>query len=581
MRKSTRLAAGVLMAVLMTGAGFATPAMAGSSTASITIHQPTGFAGNYLASHFAQARYDWSRANGHLAQVLDFDPGNLDLIKRAMVLALGAGDMDVAAARAANLLVHEPENGLALLALGVQALIDGDHAQARTHLEAMPYGDLASFLKPLVLGWVQAEDGHFDEELFNDTTIHLSHAAGMLVMLGRYDDAGLYTRKLIETGSLGTYDAERVGDLLAILEQTDDALLIYQGVQRQGLNSATLNRKIDAIEQDDGTILNHVRLASIDNAAQGAALAMYDMAFVLFQEYSDTSAKIFAQMALALQPDMIEAKMLMGDTLARNGRQDEAIKLFLSIPADQPSYLVARRHAADLMAQIGRGDDAMALLNTIFTDYNDVEALIRIGDLHRQKERYDYALNIYNQAVSHIKNPVPEEYWYLLYARGMAYEREGQWNKAEADLKAALSFRPDNPYLLNYLGYGWADQGINLEESLALLERAVALRPGDGHITDSLGWVLYRMGRHDEAIPYLEKAVELLPYDPVINDHLGDAYWQVGRKVEARFQWERALNHSPEEAIKGSIHDKLANGLPRDSVRAASANVREAEQSTR
>ena len=125
-----------------------------------------------------------------------------------------------------------------------------------------------------------------------------------------------------------------------------------------------------------------------------------------------------------------------------------------------------------------------------------------------------------------------------------------------------MAFQPDHPFILNYLGYAWADQGAHLDKALALIEKAATLRPTDGYITDSLGWVLYRMGRYNEAATRLERAVELMPYDPVINDHLGDAYWQINRKLEAKFQWMRAKNHAEDDKLKQDIDAKLINGLP-------------------
>ena len=146
----------------------------------------------------------------------------------------------------------------------------------------------------------------------------------------------------------------------------------------------------------------------------------------------------------------------------------------------------------------------------------------------------------------------------------MSYEQTDQWELAERDLNKALEYQPDHPFVLNYLGYAWADQGEKLDTALELIERAASLRPMDGYIIDSLGWVQYRMGLFDEAAKNLEKAVELRPYDPVINDHLGDAYWRVGRKLEAKFQWERAKNHAEEDEIelKDTIALKLVEGLP-------------------
>ena len=128
----------------------------------------------------------------------------------------------------------------------------------------------------------------------------------------------------------------------------------------------------------------------------------------------------------------------------------------------------------------------------------------------------------------------------MFYFRGICYERSKQWPQAEADLKKALQLYPDQPLVLNYLGYSWIDQGVNLDEGMNMIRRAVEQRPDDGYIVNSLGWANFRIGNYDEAVKELERAVELKPDDPTINDHLGDAYWRVGRVLEARFQWSHA-----------------------------------------
>jgi len=151
----------------------------------------------------------------------------------------------------------------------------------------------------------------------------------------------------------------------------------------------------------------------------------------------------------------------------------------------------------------------------------------------------------------------------------MSHERLKHFKKSEVDLEKALEYRPDHPYILNYLGYSLADQERRLEDSLDMIEKAVRILPNDGHIADSLGWVLYRMERYTDAIPHLENAIELLPYDPIVNDHLGDAYWRVNRKTEARFQWQRAVNYSDDDSVehqevKESAKEKIQLGLDED-----------------
>jgi Flp pilus assembly protein TadD len=137
-----------------------------------------------------------------------------------------------------------------------------------------------------------------------------------------------------------------------------------------------------------------------------------------------------------------------------------------------------------------------------------------------------------------------------------------KWPLAEADLQESLKLFPDQPLALNYLGYSWVDQNHNLKKGMALIERAVTLKPDDGYIVDSLGWAHYKLGNYKEAVRFLEHAVELKPEDPVLNDHLGDALWRVGREREARFQWDQALTLEPEPDDVEKIKKKIAEGLP-------------------
>ncbi len=522
----------------------------------------SGFAGRYLSSHFAQSNDDWSSANIFLNDILKKDPHNLELIRRSMILATGSGDMETAKQRAADLLVMEPGDSLALMILAVNAMAANNMDKVREYAAQMETGDMTEFVSPILKNWASAAEGKFDTTGFNETIIHNYHGGMIAIFLNKPEEVDNYITAMLSVGALSNTDAERTADLLSIAGRFEEAKKLYEGIFVQDPNNQRLAAKVAAISKENGgNIKELAEPMKIKRAQEGAALAMYDMAYILYQEHSDSSTKLFAQMALALDPNMSDARLLLSDTLSRNGRFEEAIEQLANIPQDHPSYLDVQRHAAELLSEAGYHDEALERLNRLFIDHNDVEALIRIGDLHRHEENFSNALTAYNKAAGQIGKTIPEEYWYLLYARGMAYEREGNWSKAESDLKAALVYRPDHPYLLNYLGYGWADQGLNLDESLELIKRAVALRPHDGYIIDSLGWAQYMMGDYEGALPNLERAVELLPYDSTINDHLGDVYWRVGRRTEARFQWERALNYGEEQALADKLRDKLKYGL--------------------
>ncbi len=524
--------------------------------------QSEGFAGKYLSSHFAQSRHDWSTANHYLGDILTGDPENIELIRRSMILAMGSGDLALAVRRAESLTAVETENGLALMILGVSSMVAGQMGVAVQYLDRMEPGDMTDFIKPILKGWAAAAAGDLYTEGFNETTIHNYHGGLLSAFLNKTEDITKYADALIGVGSLSNTDAERAADLLAVLGRLQEATILYEGIYAIDNQNKSIAAKLTEIQKDGGgNIRDLVEAFQVKTPQEGAAMVMYDMAYILYQEHSDSSAKLFTHMALALNPHMVDAQLLLADTLTRNDRFEEAISQLSNIPEDHPSYLAIQRHAAELLSEAGHHEQALEKLNALFVEHNDVESLIRVGDLYRHEENFSGALNAYNKATQHIGDEIPEKYWYLLYARGMVYERQGDWGSAESDFKAALVYRPNHPYLLNYLGYGWADQGMNLEESLELIKRAVALRPQDGYIIDSLGWAQYMMGNYEEALPNLERASQLLPYDTTINDHLGDVYWRAGRRTEARFQWERALNYGEGNSIQEKLEHKLRFGL--------------------
>ncbi|MGQ0671251.1 MAG: tetratricopeptide repeat protein [Hyphomicrobium sp.] len=190
----------------------------------------------------------------------------------------------------------------------------------------------------------------------------------------------------------------------------------------------------------------------------------------------------------------------------------------------------------------------------------ELEVLDALGNIMRAHKKYGEAVGYYDRAIVLIGKP-DKRHWGYFYARGTCNERLKNWPAAEADLQRALTLMPDQPLVLNYLGYSWIDQGRNLKQGMALIEKAVALKPDDGYIVDSLGWAHFKQGNYKEAVRYLERAVELKPDDPVLNDHLGDALWRVGREREARFQWDQSLSLKPEPEDIERIKKKINSGL--------------------
>lgn len=522
-------------------------------------------AGIYLSSHYAQSQNDWKRATPLLNTLLENDPNNQELIRQAMVLAEGAGDHAQAVKRAQQLIARNAEDGLAYMIVAVHAIAQGQYDESLKALSTLPKNDMSNFILPLIKGWAMAGKGEFDPAMFKSTTMHAYHGALIAHYLKKDDNTVFgFAETILGPSGLTAEEVERAADLMAISGHGKDAINVYKALQAQKGGSDQLAKKIATVEKGEDFAPLMPALA-IKTPAQGAANAILDLARILYQENSDSSARVFAQMALDLDPAKVEAHVLIASSFARSQQIDQAIAEYNRITPDHPLYLDSRHEAAQLLAQSGRMDEAVAMLNSLYQTHHNPDSLIRIGDLYRGKEDFKKAIEIYDAVAAKLPDPIPEQYWHLLYARGMTLERMGDWPRAEADLKKALSLQPDHPYIMNYLGYAWIDQGVNMDEAMKMLEQAMALRPGDGYITDSLGWAHYKMKDYKAAVPLLEQAIGIMPYDPEVNSHLGDAYWQVGRKLEARFQWERARNHSKDAKMTERLNEKLAKGLVSES----------------
>jgi tetratricopeptide (TPR) repeat protein len=242
---------------------------------------------------------------------------------------------------------------------------------------------------------------------------------------------------------------------------------------------------------------------------------------------------------------------------------DRAIALYQQVPDNSPMSRISELQLGLALAEGGKVEEARKHLQALITsDPKDVRSYLAYGSVLSDAKDYAAMAVNYDKAIE-VVGPLPgKNMWTVFFQRGIAYERLKQWDKAEPSFRKALELNPNQPQVLNYLGYSWIDMNKNLDEGLEMIKKAVDLRPDDGYIIDSLGWAYFRLGKFDDATEELERATQIKAGDATINDHLGDAYWRVGRKLEAVYQWNRALSSEPLEADIPKIKDKIANGLP-------------------
>ncbi len=522
--------------------------------------------GNYLAGQFAQNQKDWEKASDYIGNVLEQDKNNLSLQKHAMVLAMGAGKIDNAIDLSKQVLKNEKgENDLlAVLFSSVDAFHQENYIGAIEALEKVEAQSVAAFIVPVLQLWAYSSEGTLKIDMLDDHSFYAYHAMLAANYLNKGYEATEYALDAFDIGEMDVRDLEKVADLFYHLDKTEKAFEIYKMLNQKGFGTEEVEQKIQRLNEQQ-SIKDLLKITNVNSPKEGAAIVYLDMAEILLREQSYDSAILFSRMALHLNAELSKARTFIGTALARFEQYEDAIEELEFIQKDDDLYILAQRQIAALHTNLKQQDKAISILDQLYKTHDDLDALIQIGEIYRFDEDYKKAAKIYNKVLSRWDDSeIPEDYWHVLYARGMAYERLKKFDIAEKDLKTALEFQPNNPYILNYLGYSWADQGKNLDQSLEMIERAVQLQPNDGYIVDSLGWVYYKLGDYKNAAKYLERAVELLPYDATINDHLGDAYWRNGRKIEAKFQWRRAVNYSDdttEEGLKERVQKKLLSGL--------------------
>jgi tetratricopeptide (TPR) repeat protein len=530
-------------------------------------------AGSYLAARHAGTERDSATAAAYYHNVLKADPRNADLLGRTFLSVLTDGDIEEAGKLADRLIQVDRTDRIARLVVGVRALKQKQYALARQSFAQSVRGPVTDLTATLLTAWALAGAG--DARGATDALDHLTGPdwyaifkdlhGGLILDFGnnRKDAAKRYERAY-KADSTALRTVQAYARFLSRNGGKNEALKIYQE-----FNKAVPDHPLISAEMKD-LAAGEKLPALVDSPQAGAAEALYGLGASIGRRGGEDLALIYLQLALYLEPTHAMALLSLADLYESLKKPDLAIKVYDRIP---PSPL--RRNAdiqvASDLDQLERTDEAKKRLEHLITEHpKDTEAIVAFGNILRGRKQFAECADVYGKAIANVPKPEKSN-WVMFYFRGICYERSKQWPNAEVDLKKALELYPDQPLVLNYLGYSWVDQGVHMDEGMNMIRRAVEQRPDDGYIVDSLGWAYFRTGNYAEAVKNLERAVELKPEDPTINDHLGDAYWRVGRALEARFQWSHAKDLNPDKDDLPKIEEKLKSGLPDDTSSAADA----------
>ena len=528
----------------------------------------TEAAGAYLAARQARYNSDYDAAAEYYVRALAKDPSNPAILEYTVAAMVSLGRFDSAVPLARRMEEGEFRSQIAQMVLLADEVARGDYRATLARIQrGRGVGPLAD---GLIAAWATLGEGDMAQALNLFDTV--AEEAGLR-------NFAMY-HKALALASVGDFEsADRIyaGETGGPMQATHSGTIAWAEVLSQ------LERNADALEVLDQTFGNsqdpqiadlRTRLAAgerltfsrISSPRAGIAEVFYSLGRALLQDTGQDYVLLYSRLTEHLDETHVDARLLTAELLEGLGRYKLAGEAFARVPPDHPSFHVAELGRAEVLRSEGDTDAAAEVLEALRLSHPNLPMVhAATGDLYRQMEKFELAVGAYDVAVE-LYDVQETPQWFVLYARAISHERLGHWENAEADFRRALELNPEEPQVMNYLGYSLVEKQIKLDEALDLIERAVAAQPDSGYIVDSLGWVLFRLGRYDEAIVHMERAAELMPVDPVVNDHLGDVLWSVGRFTEAEFQWKRALSFvdkdKPSQEVKPErIRRKLEVGL--------------------
>lgn len=530
--------------------------------------------GSYLAARHAGQDRDAAAAAAYYRAALKHDPKNGELLDRTFLSLLVGGDIDEAVKYAERIAQADKNDRVAELVLGVAALKHKQYAAARRNLALSIRGPITDLTATLLSAWsmygtgdtkgaVAAIDRLAGPEWY---AIFKELHAGMIYDLaGNKKEAGKRFEHAYKLDATALRVVEAYGSWMSRNRTAKEALGVFEAFDKVLPRHPLVVEAMNQLKADE-------KLPTLVTTAQaGAAEALYGLGASLGRRGGEDLGLVYLQLSLYLAPNHPLALLSLADLYESLKKPALAIKAYERIPASSPLHRNAAIQMASNLDSLERADEAEKHLDALIKEHpDDLEAIMALGNVQRGHKKFAECADVYSKGVATIAHPEKAN-WVIFYFRGICYERSKQWPKSEADLKNALDLFPEQPHVLNYLGYSWVDQGVNLDQGMDMIKRAVQQRPDDGYIVDSLGWAYFRIGNYEEAAKQLERAIELKPEDPTINDHLGDAYWRVGRLLEAKFQWAHARDLKPDPEDLPKIEAKLKNGLPEETSSQAKA----------
>ncbi len=559
-----------LVLILAAGAGSAsaaTPKKAAPPAASAQPKAPPvdfrGAYSNYLVGRFAMAQGDVASASLHLDAAANYDASNADLREKAFLVSILDGDIDQAAELGSGTSTTPTARLMANLIGAVRAVRDNHGAVAEHDLDAVLKTDPNERSAIMIKPYAQALDGQWDKALDDsaDATAQASDANKLMGFLLKLDRARLNELKGKPAAAEALYKTLYQPGAAAVIFGPDYANFLERQGRRDEAKAIWTN--INSVTSDAQAQQALARLDDpkgapppLPNIRQSVAQALFLSATLYFSGHDTEMALANARLSLYLDPAPERPRIFLGQIEDELKNHDAADAAWASVPPDSPFFSEATLRRVWALRAADRLPEALTLVDQMLARKPDTLAFVveKADILHAQEKDAD-AIAVLDDRIKRAGDT--DFTWQARFLQAMVYDSLNRWPEAEDAIKKAQAIAPDRPEILNFLGYGWIDHGLHVQEGMDLVRRALQLEPKSGAIIDSLGWGYYKLGNYDEALGFIEQAVQMDPSDPEVNEHLGDVYKALGRNAEAGYEWSRVLSMKATQSQLAIVRKKI------------------------
>ncbi|MGV1829308.1 tetratricopeptide repeat protein [Agrobacterium vitis] len=529
--------------------------------------------GAYLAARTANTDRDFTTAVTLYEKALRFEPQDLEIRESLMLSLLMAGRFEEGAKYATELRKDQAVERITAIVRGLDSIKGKKYRAAEKILAYKGPNDLDRLTNALLTAWAKMGAGRGKEALADLDKMKGPDWYGIF----KNYNAGVMAAAIGDETKARSYLSGVITDREGGATAPDTFLRAVMALATLEAKTGNKQKALDALAAGDEVLNNYppfkamreriekgeVPKPQVATADEGAASVLFSIGGALNRQGTQDTVALYLQLSRALDPDSADTLIMLGGIAEGNKQTDLAISLYKQVPAESPMRRISEMQLGLALAETGKVEESKAHLKSLIaSDPQDIRSYLAYGSVLSDAKDYTEMAANYDKAAEILGSAPGKNQWPVFFQRGIAYERLKKWDQAEPNFRKALELNPQQPQVLNYLGYSWVDMNRNLQEGLEMIKKAVELKPDDGYIVDSLGWAYYRLGRYDEAVEELERAVQLKAGDATINDHLGDAYWRVGRKLEATFQWRQVLAFKPEPELIATVQEKLEKGLP-------------------